>query len=70
MGYLQVIVGSVVIADEAQTVSPYRHRCVQFHSSPGIQGGYGRSGAIRVGAVGYLQVCVGTVVIASERTFT
>ena len=63
---LQVLVGDVVIADEAEAVSPYGHRCVQSHTPPGVQGGYGGRGACSIGAVGYLQVKVGDVAVADE----
>mgnify|MGYP004067596323 CR=1 FL=1 len=41
MGYLQVVVGVVVVADEAQAVCAYGHRCVPPYVPTAVQGGYG-----------------------------
>ena len=66
MGYLQVRVGVVVVADEAQPIIPNGHRSEVAHIPIAVKGGCCGLRAFSIRSVGYLQVFVVVVEVADE----
>ena len=67
MGHLEVVVGVVVVADEAEAVRADRHRGVLADVARAVERGRGwRLVQVGVRAVGHLEVAVGGVVVADE----
>ena len=69
VGHLEVAVGGVVVADEAEAVGPDGH-CGELTNIAlaleGCAGGVGTDRVGRVEAVGHLEIAVGGVVVADQ----
>src|SRR5437763_402951 len=66
MQHLQVAVGAVVVADQAQPVGANRDGGAAADITGAVERGGAGAGARQVGAVGHLQVVVGAVGVADQ----